>query len=370
MAHKPLIMVTIGTRPEAIKMAPVVKALRKNPQVETILISTGQHREMLEQALAIFGLKPDENLDVMQPKQTLASTTAAILAGLEKIFAQRKPDRVVVHGDTLTTFVTSLAAFYHQIPVAHVEAGLRTGNMKAPWPEEGNRRLTAVMTDLHFAPTETAKRNLLQENIRAEQIFVTGNTVIDALLETATKLDVAKYELKYANLRKPIVLVTGHRRENFGDGIINLCDALAELSEKQNVDVIYPVHLNPNIKGPVHERLGEAKSVHLVEPVDYEEFVYLMKRSKLILTDSGGIQEEAPSLGKPVLVMREATERPEAIEAGTAKLVGTNRQTITAEATKLLTDEAAYEKMSKARNPYGDGKAAERIAETLIKKLL
>lgn len=363
-------MVTIGTRPEAIKMAPVVKALRRDERIETLLCVTGQHREMLRQALAIFKLVPDFDLDVMQPKQTLSNTTTAILAGLETIFETRKPDRLVVHGDTLTTFVTSLAGFYHHIPVAHVEAGLRTGDMKAPWPEEGNRRLTAVMTDLHFAPTVAAKQNLEKENISSLQIHVTGNTVIDALLDVAGRLNTAKYDSKYAFLADPFVLVTGHRRENFGDGIQNLCDALIEISERENVSVLYPVHLNPNISGPVRERLKDQKRVHLVEPVDYEEFVYLMKRSKLILTDSGGIQEEAPSLGKPVLVMRERTERPEAVEAGTAKLVGTDRAIIVAETTRLLRDHDAYERMSKASNPYGDGKAGERIAQILIESLL
>lgn len=368
--HKPLVMITIGTRPEAIKMAPVVAALKADSRVETLLCSTGQHREMLEQTLKIFDLKPDFNLNVMQANQSLSGTTGTILKGLEEVFAKRKPNRLVVHGDTLTTFVTSLAGYYNHIPVAHVEAGLRTGNMKAPWPEEGNRRLTATLTDLHFAPTESAKQNLLREGHPESSIQVTGNTVIDALLATANGLDSSAYDSKYAFLKKPLILVTGHRRENFGEGILNLCDALLTLATQENVDVLYPVHLNPNIKGPVYERLQGQPNVHLVETVDYKEFVYLMKRSTLILTDSGGIQEEAPSLGKPVLVMRDVTERPEAVDAGTVKLVGTNKEKIVSESSRLLRDRTAYEAMAKAQNPYGDGKAAERIASRLIQSLL
>lgn len=375
--RKPVLMITIGTRPEAIKMAPVVLALRAEPRIETVLCSTGQHREMLAQALQIFGLKPDIDLAVMQTAQTLTAATTAVLNGLDQVFLTKRPDRLIVHGDTLTTFSASLSAFYHHIPVAHVEAGLRTGRMDAPWPEEGNRRLTSVLTNLHFAPTEQAKENLLREGVLADQIHVTGNTVIDALLAVSRKLDTdsaleSSVQGSYGKLddTKKLVLVTGHRRENFGEGFRNLCLALKTLAQRSDVEIVYPVHLNPSVRDVVSRELADTPNIRLISPLDYLPFVSLMKKASVILTDSGGIQEEAPSLGKPVLVMREVTERPEAVRMGCVRLVGTDARKIVGEVSRLLDDPEAASQMSRAQNPYGDGFAATRIKDVLTKSLL
>jgi len=362
-----------GTRPEAIKMAPLVKALETDERFESAVCVTAQHREMLDQVLALFGIQPEYDLSIMKPGQSLHDVTSGILVGLKEVLAQYQPDVVLVHGDTATTFAASLAAFYQQIPVGHVEAGLRTGNLYSPWPEEANRKLTGVLTEYHFAPTETSRNNLLAENVPHESIHVTGNTVIDALLEVVKKLETNKGlrdELGglFPMLRQgsPMVLITGHRRESFGGGFERICEAIARVAQANpNVDLLYPVHLNPNVKEPVYRLLGNLPNVHLVEPTDYLPFVYLMNRAALILTDSGGIQEEAPSLGKPVLVMRETTERPEAVDAGTVRLVGTDADRIFQEITVLLSDQAAYERMSYAHNPYGDGQACSRILNTL-----
>ena len=362
-----------GTRPEAIKMAPLVKALEADERFESAVCVTAQHREMLDQVLALFGIQPEYDLSIMKPGQSLHDVTSGILVGLKEVLAQYQPDVVLVHGDTATTFAASLAAFYQQIPVGHVEAGLRTGNLYSPWPEEANRKLTGVLTEYHFAPTETSRNNLLAENVPHESIHVTGNTVIDALLEVVKKLETNKGlrdELggQFLMLRQgsPMVLITGHRRESFGGGFERICEAIARVAQANpSVDLLYPVHLNPNVKEPVYRLLGNLPNVHLVEPTDYLPFVYLMNRAALILTDSGGIQEEAPSLGKPVLVMRETTERPEAVDAGTVRLVGTDADRIFQEITTLLNDQAAYERMSYAHNPYGDGQACSRILNTL-----
>lgn len=376
-AQRPQIMIIIGTRPEAIKMAPVIQELRKDARVETVLCSTGQHRQMLDQVFSLFDLKPDFDLNVMQANQSLADATSAVLTKLTELFEKSCPARVVVHGDTLTTFAASLAAFYKRIPVAHVEAGLRTGDLSAPFPEEANRKLTSVLADLNFAPTNASKANLISEGVSAKSVQVTGNTVIDALLTTSDRLDkdealskksAAKFP--YLDSKKKLILVTGHRRENFGDGIQNLCSALKTLAQRPDVQVVYPVHLNPNIQEPVKTLIGATPNIFLIEPLEYLDFVALMKKSYLILTDSGGIQEEAPSLGKPVLVMRDVTERPEAVTAGTVKLVGMNSETILTSANKLLDDSSVYDRMSKAHNPYGDGKAATRIANALIESVL
>lgn len=366
------IMVVFGTRPEAIKMAPVVSALRANPGIETLVTVTAQHRQMLDQVLDLFSIVPDDDLDVMEPGQTLPGLFSKILLGMTAVMEKRKPDLVLVHGDTSTTLATALAAFYAKVPIAHVEAGLRTGDMYAPWPEEANRCLTAPMTRLHFAPTERAAANLLAEGISPDDIHVTGNTVIDALLTVVVKIEQQpglQAELAsrfpFLDARKRLVLVTGHRRENFGGGFEQICEALARLAARGDVQVVYPVHLNPNVQGPVNRILSRTPDIHLIEPQDYLPFVYLMSQAYLILTDSGGVQEEAPSLGKPVLVMRQTTERPEAVEAGTVRLVGTNCERIVEEATRLLDDTDAYQAMSRAHNPYGDGKAAERIVSTI-----
>jgi UDP-N-acetylglucosamine 2-epimerase (non-hydrolysing) len=366
-------MVVFGTRPEAIKMAPLVKRLQATPGIETKVCVTGQHRQMLDQVLRLFDITPDHDLDIMKPGQDLYDVTTNILLGMKPVLAAEKPDWVLVHGDTTTTLATSLAAFYARIPVAHVEAGLRTGNKQAPFPEEINRKVTGAVADLHFAPTDVARQNLLNEGVAAGTIHVTGNTVIDALLEVADKLrhqaDLrSELDNRFAFLdaSKRLILVTGHRRENFGEGFQNICQALADIAERHpDVEVLYPVHLNPNVRQPVNEILASRglSNVHLIEPVDYLPFVYLMDRSYLIITDSGGVQEEAPSLGKPVLVMRDTTERPEAVAAGTVKLVGTSREAIVAECEQLLTDSGAYAVMSKAHNPYGDGQAVGRIVQ-------
>lgn len=365
------ILTVFGTRPEAIKMAPVVGALAACDDFEARVCVTSQHREMLDQVLRLFEIEPDYDLNIMRESQGLTGITSRVLEGLETVFDDWRPDHVLVHGDTTTTFAASLAAFYQKIPSAHVEAGLRTGDIYSPWPEEMNRRLTGSIADLHFAPTERARENLLKENVAEDQIFVTGNTVIDALLETQERLSgdsaIARgFNEQFSYLGdKRLVLVTGHRRENFGEGLRNVCQALADLASRGDVTILYPVHLNPNVQGPVHELLGDLQDVHLIEPVDYLPFVYLMNRADLIITDSGGVQEEAPALGKPVLVTRNTTERPEAVDAGTVLLVGTDRDETVGQATKLLDNPIWYERMSKAHNPYGDGQAAQRIISFL-----
>ncbi len=371
------VMVVFGTRPEAIKMAPLVKGLQTRAgEIETVVCVTAQHREMLDQVLKLFDIVPEHDLNIMKPGQDLFDITGNILAGLKPVLLHEKPDLVLVHGDTTTTLAASLAAYYARVPVGHVEAGLRTGNKQAPYPEEMNRRLTGAIADLHFAPTSAAEANLLREGVPPASIHVTGNTVIDALLAVVHKLrnnEEAQKALKerfaFLNPAKRLILVTGHRRENFGEGFQNICQALADIAaEHSDVEVLYPVHLNPNVRQPVADILAARKlgNVHLIDPVDYLPFVYLMDRSYLIITDSGGVQEEAPSLGKPVLVMRDTTERPEAVDAGTVRLVGTSREKIVGETRRLLTDEAEYTRMSRAHNPYGDGKAVERIIQSIL----
>ena len=379
------ILSIFGTRPEAIKMASVIKELKKHPdRFKSVVCVTAQHRHMLDQVLELFNIQPDYDLDLMQPGQDLFDITANVLHGLKPLLEKECPDLVLVHGDTTTTMAASLAAFYSKVPVGHVEAGLRTGNKRAPFPEEINRHVTGVIADIHFAPTETARRNLLREGVAEESIFVTGNTVIDALLMTVNKIkeenlnsqitgDLTKrFPLldavfsRLASRTSRLLLVTGHRRENFGEGFQSICAALKELTYRySDVDIVYPVHLNPNVQNPVRSILNGHPRIHLVEPIDYLPFVYMMDQSYLIITDSGGIQEEAPSLAKPVLVMRETTERPEALEAGTVKLVGTITSRIVEEASRLLSDEGAYRAMSTGYNPYGNGKACAKIIEVL-----
>lgn len=362
-----------GTRPEAIKMAPLALSLAADERFEAKVCVAGQHREMLDQVLNLFEITPDFDLNIMKSGQDLTDVTTTILQGMKSVFAEFKPDIVLVHGDTATTFATTLAAYYQQIPVAHVEAGLRTGNLYSPWPEEANRKLTGALAALHFAPTDTSSQNLLQEGVAAQSIHVTGNTVIDALLDvvariknSATLQQQFHQQFSFLGEGKRIILVTGHRRESFGDGFEKICQALLTTAKEfPDVEIVYPVHLNPNVREPVNRLLAGIDNVHLIEPLDYLPFVYLMDRSYLILSDSGGIQEEAPSLGKPVLVMRDTTERPEAVEAGTVKLVGTDIDVITGNLRSLLTDSNAYSQMSFAHNPYGDGKACARILETL-----
>ena len=362
-----------GTRPEAIKMAPLALALAADERFDAKVCVTGQHREMLDQVLGLFDIQPDFDLSIMKPGQDLTDVTTAILQGLKNVFAEFKPDMVLVHGDTATTLAASLAAYYQQIPVAHVEAGLRTGNIYSPWPEEANRKLTSAITTLHFAPTEISRDNLLREGITEESIVVTGNTVIDALLDVVKKLDEnetlrteAAAPTAFLQPGRRVILVTGHRRESFGGGFERICQALMEIAQQHpDVDIVYPVHLNPNVREPVNRLLKGIDNVHLIAPLDYLPFVHLMSRSHIILTDSGGIQEEAPSLGKPVLVMRDTTERPEAVTAGTVKLVGTDTAVIVKEINRLLTDQQAYKTMSYAHNPYGDGNAVEQMLMTL-----
>ena len=364
-----------GTRPEAIKMAPLVIQLKNDDRFESRVCVTAQHREMLDQVLELFDLTPEYDLNIMKAGQDLTGVTTAILQGLKPVLEAFKPDVILVHGDTATTFSSSLAAYYQQIPIAHVEAGLRTNNLYSPWPEEGNRRLTGSLANVHFAPTQTSRQNLLKEGVSDAAIYVTGNTVIDALLSVVQKLDdpasnlQAQFDAQFSFLPKEnrMVLITGHRRENFGDGFERICQALANAArEFPAVEFVYPVHLNPNVREPVKRLLAGISNVHLIEPQDYLPFVYLMTRSYLILTDSGGIQEEAPALGKPVLVMRDTTERPEAVEAGTVKLVGTDVESINRNLSLLLSDTAAYQAMSFAHNPYGTGKACALIREALI----
>jgi UDP-N-acetylglucosamine 2-epimerase (non-hydrolysing) len=369
------ILSVFGTRPEAIKMAPVVMALKEYPDsFDSRICVTAQHREMLDQVLELFEIQPEYDLDVMGQGQNLTDITCKVLKRLVPVLKEFRPDIVLVHGDTTTTFASSLAAYYEKIAVGHIEAGLRTGNIYSPWPEEMNRRLTSGITRYHFAPTENARKNLLNEGVADNWILVTGNTVIDALLSVVDKLRknfVLEREIgerfSFLDSGKRLILVTGHRRESFGAGFESICRALKIIVEtNQNVQIVYPVHLNPNVREPVLSALSNVKGVHLIEPQDYLPFVYLMDRSYLIITDSGGVQEEAPSLGKPVLVMREKTERPEAVEAGTVKLVGTDTERIVFEVFKLLTDRSAYESMRKVHNPYGNGQAASRIVNSLL----
>ena len=376
MIKKTKVLVVFGTRPEAIKMAPLVHAFANDIRFESRVCVTAQHREMLDQVLGLFEISPEYDLNLMKPGQTLSDVTSGILKGMERVLDDFQPDVVLVHGDTATTFAAALAAYYKQIPVGHVEAGLRTGNIYSPWPEEGNRKLTGALARYHFAPTETSRQNLLNENVLALDILVTGNTVIDSLLWVKNKLDHdAQLRDELAELfpmldsEKKLVLVTGHRRESFGGGFERICEALRKISnEHYDCQVVYPVHLNPNVQEPVNRLLADCGNVHLIPPQDYLPFVYLMSQSYLILTDSGGIQEEAPSLGKPVLVMRETTERPEAVGAGTVKLVGTDVDLIVNEVRNLLLNETAYADMSRAHNPYGDGQACKRILDFLSVK--
>ncbi|AHE97835.1 non-hydrolyzing UDP-N-acetylglucosamine 2-epimerase [Thioalkalivibrio paradoxus] len=361
-------LVIFGTRPEAIKMAPVIQALRQADGIETRVCVTAQHRQMLDQVLQLFDIRPDHDLNLMQPGQDLTDITANVLHGLRPVLAAERPDLVLVHGDTTTTLAGALAAYYQRIPVGHVEAGLRTGNIHAPWPEEMNRRIAGAITSFHFAPTARARDNLQREGVGEERIHVTGNTVIDALLAVVDKVRAnpeLQAQFRFLDPARRTVVVTGHRRENFGDGFQRICRALGRLAERSDVQIVYPVHLNPNVLGPVREALGQRDNVHLIEPLDYLPFVALMDRADLIITDSGGVQEEAPSLGKPVLVMRETTERPEAVEAGTVRLVGTDEERIVREAARLLDDPQAYAAMSRAHNPYGDGRAAGRIVRVI-----
>ena len=371
------ILLVFGTRPEAIKMAPLVKALQKDTEhFETRVCVTAQHRQMLDQVLEVFGITPEYDLNIMAPNQDLYDITAKVLLGLREVLKDFRPDTVLVHGDTTTSMAASLAAFYMQIPVGHVEAGLRTYNMLSPWPEEMNRQVTDRICTYYFAPTEQSRANLLQENIDAKTIFITGNTVIDALLmavdiistTAGVKEKMAKelQEKGYTVGDREYILVTGHRRENFGDGFLHICKAIKELAALHpEMDIVYPVHLNPNVQKPVYELLSSLSNVYLISPLDYLPFIYAMQHSTLLLTDSGGVQEEAPSLGKPVLVMRDTTERPEAVEAGTVKLVGTNAEAIVSNVTALLLDKEMYKRMSETHNPYGDGQACERIIAAL-----
>ena len=377
------VMLVFGTRPEAIKMAPLVKEFQKySNKFKTIVCVTGQHREMLDQVLRIFEINPDYDLNIMKQGQDLYDVTARVLLGMRDVLKEVKPDVMLVHGDTTTSTAAALAAFYQQIPVGHVEAGLRTHNIYSPWPEEMNRQLTGRIATYHFAPTPLSRQNLLVENVKPEQIIVTGNTVIDALYMVINKIKSDKaldkelekvllhsgYDVNRLSNDKKMVLITGHRRENFGEGFISMCRAIQALTQKYpDVDFVYPMHLNPNVRKPIHEVFGEDLSnlgnMFFIEPLEYLSFVYLMEKSTIVLTDSGGIQEEAPGLGKPVLVMRDTTERPEALEAGTVKLVGTDFDKIVGEVSELLTNQEYYERMSKAVNPYGDGRASERIVK-------
>jgi UDP-N-acetylglucosamine 2-epimerase (non-hydrolysing) len=369
------ILTIFGTRPEAIKLAPVLRRLADTPGIESRVCVTAQHREMLDQVLDLFGIVPDWDLDLMRAGQGLTYITTAVLEGLSNILRDARPDRIMVQGDTTTTMVASLAAFYEKIPVGHVEAGLRTGNIFSPWPEEMNRKLTSVIADLHFAPTERSKQNLLREGVDPARITVTGNTVIDALFDTLAVLDASPARVAALEEGLPrvasesrLILVTSHRRENFDGGLEGVARALLQLATRGDVEIVFPVHLNPNVQEIVRAVLGGHESIHLIEPLDYLPFVHLMRRADLIITDSGGVQEEAPSLGTPVLVARDTTERPEAVEAGTVELVGTDSDLLVARANRLLDDEAAYTAMCRAHNPYGDGQAARRIVEVLTRE--
>jgi len=368
------VLLVFGTRPEAIKMAPLALKLKQfSHDFETKVCVTGQHRQMLDQVLELFDLDPDFDLDLMKPQQTLSDITSGVLKGLEKVFETWHPDLILVHGDTATTFAASLAAYYHKIDIGHVEAGLRTGDLYSPWPEEANRKLTSVLANYHFAPTDSAYENLVKENIDIQNIIVTGNTVIDALLQVKLKIEQNQDLVKkvgsgfaFLDANKKMILVTGHRRENFGQGFLNICSALSNIAKRfTDVQIVYPVHLNPNVQQPVNQLLADIDNIFLIDPQDYLPFVYLMNRSYLILTDSGGIQEEAPSLGKPVLVMRDTTERPEAVNAGTVRLVGTDVSTIENAVVELLENPNIYAKMAEAHNPYGDGTACQQIIDFL-----
>ena len=366
------VVVVFGTRPEAIKMAPVVSALRARPGIQTLVAVTAQHRQLLDQVLQLFGIVPDDDLDLMQANQALPDLFSRILTGMSEVISRREPDLVLVHGDTSTTLAAAMAAFYARVPVGHVEAGLRTGNMQAPWPEEMNRRLVTPLAQLHFAPTAGARDNLQAEGVAEQSIHITGNTVVDALLQSVERIQAdpalsASVDAALPPLApsRQIVLVTGHRRESFGEGFENICRALGRIAELDDVEVVYPVHLNPNVQGPVRRLLGSRPNVHLIAPLDYLPFVQLMRRASLIVTDSGGIQEEAPSLGKPVLVMRDVSERPEAVEAGTARLVGTDQDAIFDAAVALLRSRDQDASVASARNPYGDGTAAARIVDAI-----
>lgn len=363
------VLVVFGTRPEAIKMAPVVQALRKQADIQTLVAVTAQHRQMLDQVLGLFGIVPDDDLDLMQANQGLSELFGRILNGMSEVIDRRKPDLVLVHGDTSTTLATAMAAFYARVPVGHVEAGLRTGDMGAPWPEEMNRRLTTPLSSLHFAPTLRARDNLLAEGVAPDGVHITGNTVIDALLTIVEKIrsdtqleQALNAGFPFLDPDKRLVLVTGHRRENFGAGFEEVCQAIRTIADRGDTQVIYPVHLNPNVQEPVNRILGKQAGVHLTMPLDYLPFVHLMSKADIIITDSGGIQEEAPTLGKPVLVTRDTTERPEAVEAGTVRLVGADSSVICSETFRLLDQPALYCEMARAANPYGDGQAAHRIA--------
>lgn len=368
------VLLVFGTRPEAIKMAPVVKAFENDTSIESRVCVTAQHREMLDQVLHIFEIKPHYDLNIMKEGQDLYDVTSNVLLGLKKILNEFQPDIVLVHGDTTTTSASSLAAFYQKIKIGHVEAGLRTHNLYSPWPEEANRQITGILANYHFAPTITSQENLLRENKDLNTIIVTGNTVIDALFLALEKIEnnldlkakiVDSFTICYPLIEnKKFILVTGHRRENFGEGFIHICQALKEIAiANPMIDIVYPVHLNPNVQKPVKEMLSNTPNIYLIDPLQYENFIYLMSKAYFIITDSGGVQEEAPSLGKPVLVMRDTTERPEAVDAGTVKLVGTNQAKIVQEAQRLIDDESEYQKMAQAHNPYGDGKASQRIVE-------
>ena len=369
---KKKVMVVFGTRPEAIKMAPVVKACKARPELEVKVCVTAQHRQMLDQVMDIFGLAADFDLNVMAPNQTLGDITCKVLKGMEDVFGQWRPDVILVQGDTTTVIAAALAAFYHKIEVGHVEAGLRTGNVYSPWPEEMNRMIAGCLATPHYAPTPRSRDNLLKENKNPETVFVTGNTVIDALHDAVVIMDrdqelTAKLEAEFPFLdaSKRLVLVTGHRRENFGEGFVHICNAIARVAKRDDVQVVYPMHMNPNVRKPVTEILGHLENVHLIEPLDYLSFLYMMRRSYLIMTDSGGVQEEAPSLGKPVIVMRDTTERPEAVDAGTVILAGTETEAMASSAERLLDEPDFYHRMAHAVNPYGDGLASKRIAALL-----
>lgn len=366
------ILSVFGTRPEAIKMAPVVKALADDPFFDAKVCVTAQHRQMLDQVLELFAIKPDFDLGLMQAGQSLGDITRSVLKGMNSVFAQWRPDMVLVHGDTTTTLAAGLSAYYAKVSIGHVEAGLRTGDKFSPWPEETNRHLTGVLADVHFAPTERAKENLLHEGVPSECIHITGNTVIDALLSVVERIRAdtglrqqVKNLFPFLDSAKSLVLVTGHRRENWGSGFESICQAIVGIAHRDDVQIVYPVHLNPHVQEPVRRILSGVPNVFLLKPQSYLPFIYLMHRCTLVLTDSGGIQEEAPSLGKPVLVMRDTTERPEALVAGTAKLVGTDKDRITHEVGRLLDDQAVYQTMAEVHNPYGDGNAAQRIRTTL-----
>ncbi|HCB1919057.1 TPA: UDP-N-acetylglucosamine 2-epimerase (non-hydrolyzing) [Citrobacter braakii] len=369
------VLIVFGTRPEAIKMAPLVNEIKKNRKIDLKVCVTAQHREMLDQVLELFEITPNYDLNLMKAGQTLNDITSAILINMRPILREYQPDIVLVHGDTSTTFAVSLAAYYEKVAIGHVEAGLRTGDIYSPWPEEANRKLTSVLTDYHFAPTESSRNNLIKEGYNADKIIVTGNTVIDALHIAKNKIDgngnissELAANFQFLSKDKKMILVTGHRRESFGRGFENICEALAEIARKnENVQIVYPVHMNPNVREPVNRILSGIHNVYLIEPQQYLPFVYLMDKSYLILTDSGGIQEEAPSLGKPVLVMRDTTERPEAVDAGTVKLIGTNKEQIITSVVELLSNKCLYKKMATAVNPYGTGQSSNKIIRFLLR---